>query len=116
MSTAPSIKQDALYKKAQELVESVVVISEKLPTSDLYMLKDRLKESVSHLTKNIEKSFKQEKKIDQLRAYITTNGNLAECKDYLELIKQLKYADTDKVLDKIDEVGQLLKYSNGKFH
>lgn len=116
MSTAGAIQQDALYKKALELVESVVSLTESLPQHDLYMISTRLCESIDELPRSIIESFEQTRKIDQIRSYISTNGKLAEAKDYLELVQKLKYADTGSVLQQLNEVKRMLDYSNGNFH
>jgi four helix bundle protein len=114
MNEQNKYKDTSVWKEADKLVESVVSFSDSLPKSELYELKSRLKMSVVNVPPTIEEGFLKTKKVDKIRNWIKANGILEECRDYLKMVEDLKYADTDDIMQQLNNFGELLK-SNYSF-
>lgn len=114
MSEPKNLREAVITLKAGKLVESVVSFSKELPKSELYELRTRLRHCIMHVPENIEKSFKECKKIERLRRQIMASTYLDECRDYLQLIRNLNYGETGELIREVDEITKMLNngYAN----
>jgi four helix bundle protein len=101
-------KRELVWVKASSLARSIISLSETLPENQIYQLNMRLKNSAVSVPVNIVEGFSKIKKIDKIRSFIKANGTLAECRDYLSLVQQLKYGNTNHLIAQIDELAVLL--------
>jgi four helix bundle protein len=95
--------------KTDELVQSIVSLSNTLPDSELYDLRTRLKNSVTSVLPNLEEGFRNNQRVERIRHWIRATSHLEECRDYLNLVESLRYGKTSHLLDKINEISDLLK-------
>lgn len=114
MSAPQSIKDTILWRKADELVRRINLLSEEIPQSDLdiYQCNARLQECAALIPDYIEDGFKQSTKIDKIRSIIKTESSLDECTNYLRLVHRLKIGSTDEILDIISELKEMLNSSS----
>lgn len=110
-------KQDInTFTKARELAESVSEFSDLLPEENLNDLKIRLKYTAESISPAIEEGFSQKRRIDRLRLWIKANTYLEEVRDYLNMVEVLRYAKTDELVSKIDEMADILKKNYSYFN
>ncbi len=98
-----------MWQKTDELVSKIVSFSESLPKDDLRDIRKRLRTSADMVAPALEEGFRKRNKVDKIRQWIKANGMLEECKDYLLLVKTLKYGQTDELVKHVEEVSELLK-------
>jgi hypothetical protein len=103
-----NISEEILKKESNELVESINCFTKILPQSEVSELSRRLQSSVIGMTEKIEMSFNGTNKIDKIRSWIKLSISLKECRDTLDLIAKLKYANPTELLVKLDNFNQLL--------
>ena len=108
METTMQITEEVLKSESSSLVESVNNFTRELPKSDLSELAIRLKTSVNGMTSHLESSFTGTRKIDKIRSWIKLSIALKECRDTLDLISKLKYANTNELMGKVDNFNQML--------
>jgi prefoldin subunit 5 len=108
MSPKANISEEILKKQSDELVESISDFTKELPNRDFSELAQRLNSSVYGMSRHIESSFHGERKIDQIRSWIKLSIALKECRDTLDLIAKLKYANPQELLVKLDNFNQML--------
>lgn len=108
MSEPVSVKDKAVWKKADQLVSSVLSFSDGLPHTELYELKTRLKRCVCQVPEKLEDTFKQKSRIEKIRALIKANVCLEECRDYLSLVEKMQFGDTRDLQEKLDEISRML--------
>ncbi len=108
MNATTQITQEVLKTESSALVESVNNFTKELPKSDISELALRLKTSVNGMTTYLESSFSGTRKIDKIRSWIKLSIALKECRDTLDLIAKLKYANTNDLMLKVDNFNQML--------
>ncbi len=108
MNTNNGISAEVLKNESNELVNSVNILSEELPKSDITFLSQRLRISVKSLTEHLEMSFNSTTKMDKVRSWIRLSIALKECRDTLDLIEKLKYANTSDIKMKVENFNQML--------
>lgn len=100
--------EEKIKIESEKLVESINNFSKNLPGSDISELSKRLQISVLGMTEKIDNSFKGARKIDKIRSWIKLSIALKECRDTLDLIAKLKYANPQELIIKLDNFSQLL--------
>lgn len=101
-------RQHAIVQKAVDVVQSILTLSECLPSNDFHQLRVKLRSSAQLVTTRIESSFGHERKIDRIRSMIKINGSIDECRDYLQLIESFRYANTKELIKELFEISRLL--------
>ncbi len=102
------ISEEILKKESNELVESINSFTKILPESEISELSKRLQSSVIGMSERIEMSFNGSSKMDKIRSWIKLSISLKECRDTLDLIAKLKYANPSELIVKLDNFNQLL--------
>ncbi len=105
------MEMDAAYisiirKQATEMIESVSRFSDAIPDEKIYELKLRLIKSLDEFPGIIEKTLTGEE--SNLRNVIKANVKLGEIKDYLKLADELKYNETEDLIEKVRTVSRLI--------
>jgi four helix bundle protein len=108
MSIPKSYSDNLIWQKANKLVLDINSFSDELPHEELYEVKMRLKNSIASLPDKIAESIKVQSKIEYIRMRIKANSHLEECKDYLEIIENLKFGNTAQLKQEIEEISNLL--------
>ncbi len=115
MSSPKSIKDTLLWKKTEELVESINDFSHRIPNGSLYDLDSRLRRCVEDLPGSIENCFRQSSGVGQLRSIIKAGTFLEECKDYLKLVECLQYGETNNLISRIEEIREMMMMNTSAF-
>jgi four helix bundle protein len=99
---------ELLLKKAQELVDAILMLNDSIQDSELSQIKDYLREIAQSMPETLRKTMSVGRKIDKIRAVFVAQTSLEEAKDYLSLIERLRYASTKDILLQVEEVTKLL--------
>jgi four helix bundle protein len=110
MKSAPARNfQDLLvWQKAHQFVLDIYRLTENFPRQELFGLTSQLRRAAVSIPANIAEGFKKRGQFDKARFMNIAQGSLEECRYYLILAQDLKYAETAKFKDQLDEVGKLL--------
>jgi four helix bundle protein len=110
MSTMQNIDNAQIRKKTSELVESIYILSANLPERDMLYIKNRLRSTAFNLPNTIDETLQNNsRRINKIRNFIKAGGQLAECKEFLELIQVLGYSKTKHLIEQIDNVKLMLE-------
>ncbi|MEK7832058.1 MAG: four helix bundle protein [Acidobacteriota bacterium] len=103
-----------VWKKAHQWVLAIYKVTEIFPKHELYGLTSQLRRAAVSVPANIAEGFKRRGTGDKIRFYNIAQASLEECRYFLILSKDLGYAETDELADKLDEIGRMLdSYING---
>jgi four helix bundle protein len=98
-----------VWQKAHQFVLSVYEYTRKFPKEETYCLTSQFRRAAISIAANIAEGFKKKSNADKLRFYNIAQGSLAECQYYCILSKDLKYGDSDELMNKAFEVEKLLE-------
>lgn len=97
-----------IKEKAQELITNVYNLSDNLPNNDFLLIKDMLLSSVETVPQHIENGYKVDANAIKVKYLIKVFQSLSECKNYLRLVQTLNYAETDHIVNKVNEIVELI--------
>lgn len=97
-----------VWQKAHAWVLDVYRISAKFPREELFGLTSQLRRAAVSIPANIAEGFKKRGKADKARFFNISQGSLVECRYYLILARDLRYAPTDRAIAVIDEISRML--------
>ena len=107
-SPAKTFQDLIVWQKAHQFVLNVYRIAERFPKSEIYGLTSQFKRAAISIPANIAEGFKKRGRNDKARFMNIAQGSIEECRYYLILVKDLRYADIGDMGDQLDEVGRLL--------
>jgi four helix bundle protein len=116
MNTTParSFEDLIVWQKAHQFVLAIYKLSESFPAKECYGLTSQFRRSAVSIPANIAEGFKKLGLADKIRFLNIAHGSLEECRYYLILTRDLKYADVTSFWPQIEEIGKLLSgYSSG---
>lgn len=108
--------RDVLWHKANSLATNIRSLSDSLPKDEIYELKIRLNHCVASIPNYLISGFEKERRIDKIRAFIHASSQLEECRSYLNMIENLRYADVKELKRQVDEMVGMLKLNSGTFN
>jgi four helix bundle protein len=97
-----------VWQKAHAFVLSIYCLSAGFPKNEIYGLTSQLRRAAVSIPANIAEGFKKRSSADKVRFMNIAQGSLEECRYYLILTRDLEYANTERLLLELDEVGRLL--------
>ena len=97
-----------VWQKAHQFVLSVYRITKTFPREEIYGLTSQFRRAAVSVPANIAEGFKKKGRPDKARFMNMAQGSLEECRYYLILTKDLRYGETPKLFDQLDEVSRLL--------
>lgn len=110
MRQAARCFQDLIvWQKAHQFVLAVYAMSKSFPKEELYGLTSQLRRSAVSIPANIAEGFKKKGPNDKARFLNIAQGSLEESRYYLLLIRDLDYAETSPLLEKLAEVSKMLE-------
>ncbi len=113
MSEPRSYREQMVWKKAERLVVSVMDISDEIPRDNFYDLKARLINCIEMVPPQLREGFRKTRRIDRVRQWIKVNCLLQECRDYLMMVKMLRYGKPTEQIELIDDLYELLLSDHG---
>src|SRR5687768_680824 len=75
----------------------------------MFGLTSQLRRAAVSVPANIAEGFKKIGRADKLRFYNIAQGSLEECRYYLILTRDLRYADTAEAMNLLEEASRLLQ-------
>lgn len=103
-----------VWQKAHRFALDVYQLTETFPTKETYGLSAQLRRAAVSIPANIAEGFKKRGRLDKARFLNIAQGSLEECRYYLILTRDLNYADTEKLSERLQEVGKLLESYSAK--
>lgn len=98
-----------VWQKAHNLVLDIYRITKKFPKEEMYGLTSQLRRAAVSIPANIAEGFARKGYRDKLRFYNIAAGSLNEISYYILLARDLNYALTTDINEKVEEVGKILK-------
>jgi four helix bundle protein len=102
-----------VWQKAHGFVLAAYKLSKNFPRDETYGLTSQFRRAAVSIAANIVEGFKKKGQHDKARFLNIAHGSLEECRYYLILIADLRYGDTGKLNEQLEEVSRLLTaYTN----
>jgi four helix bundle protein len=105
---AKTFQDLTVWRRAHAWVLDVYKLTECFPRHELFGLTSQLRRAAVSVPANIAEGFKKKGKNDKARFYNIAQGSLEECRYYLILARDLDYASTDGLMERLDEVSRML--------
>jgi four helix bundle protein len=113
MEPTKSFKDLLAWQKAHQFVLSVYALTKSFPDHELYGVTSQLRRAAVSIAANIAEGYRKNRKADKLRYFNIAQGSLEECRYYLLLAEDLKYASPGFLDGRLEEVIKLLNgYAN----
>jgi len=106
--TARSFEDVEIWKKAHEFVLRVYRITEAFPKHELFGLTSQLRRAAVSIPANFAEGFRKVTKPDKLRFYGISLSSLEECRYYVRLANDLRYAETAALRGQLEEISKML--------
>ncbi len=97
-----------VWRKAHEFVLGVYKLTALFPKPETYGLSSQMRRAATSIAANIAEGFRKRGKADKARFFNIAEGSLDESHYYLILARDLGYAETNSLVDALDEVSRLL--------
>lgn len=97
-----------VWQKAHDFVLAVYKLTASFPKHELYGLASQMRRAAVSIAANIAEGFRKRGKADKARFMNTAEGSVDESHYYLILARDLKYAETEKLIIELSEVSRLL--------
>jgi four helix bundle protein len=97
-----------VWQKAHRFVLDVYRMSKNFPREEIYGLTSQFRRAAISIPANIAEGFKKRGRADKVRFMNIAQGSVEECRYYLILASDLKYADSIPLYGQLEEVSKLL--------
>jgi four helix bundle protein len=97
-----------VWQKAHALVLGVYAMTPCFPKEELFGLTSQIRRAAVSVPGNFAEGYKRRTPSDKARFFNIAQGSLEECRYYLILARDLKYADIVGLLELLDEVARML--------
>jgi len=106
-----------VWQKSHEFVLSVYQSTRAFPREEVYGLTSQFRRAAISIAANIAEGFKKRSRLDKTRFMNISQGSVEECRYYLILARDLRYAYEPGLMDLLEEVSKLLeRYSTAIVH
>ena len=114
MDKSRSFTELTVWRKAHQFVLDVYALTDVFPKKEQFGLTSQLRRAAVSIAANIAEGYSKKGIKDKMRFFNIAEAPLSECKYYLILIHDLKYADVTNLKENLSEVHRLLKgYAGG---
>ena len=103
-----SFRELIVWQKAHQFVLSTYTFTGKFPKEEIYCLTSQFRKAAISIAANIAEGYKKKSKADKLRFYNIAEGSLSECQYYCILSQDLKYGNSNELVNLSFEVEKLL--------
>ncbi len=108
-----SFKELIVWQKAHLFVLAVYQMTKSFPKEELFGLTSQFRRAAVSIPANIAEGYRRRGKADKVKFLNISESSLEECKYYLLLADDLRYAKTERENQMADEISKLLNaYSN----
>ena len=108
MERARSFEDVLVWQRAHQFVLDIYQLSERFPKHESFGLTSQLRRAAVSIPANFAEGFRKVTRPDKLRFYGIALSSLEECRYYLRLARDLKYADTDDLRSNLDQISKML--------
>ena len=108
MKKARTFQEVEVWQKSHNLVLKIYKITRDFPRYELFGLTSQIRRSAVSIAANIVEGFKRKGSADKVRFYNIAQASLEETRYYLMLANDLGYANTEDLMQDIDEVARML--------
>ncbi len=105
---ADSFTDLEVWQKAHKLVLAVYRLTQGFPKHELYGVTSQLRRATVSIPANIAEGFRRKGKRDKARLINIAHSSLEECRYYLFLSEDLKYADCRSLAELTVEISKML--------
>jgi four helix bundle protein len=109
-----SFKELIVWQKAHQFVLAVYKMTKAFPKEELFGLTSQFRRAAVSIPANIAEGYRKRGKADKAKYLNISEGSLEECKYYLILAEDLRYAKTEKENLLAEEVSKLLNAYSSK--
>jgi len=106
---AKHFQELVVWQKAHALVLSIYGLTKSFPREEAYGLTSQLRRAAVSVPANIAEGFKKKGRNDKVRFLNIAQGSLEEVRYYLILVCDLKYAETQTPMERLEEVSKILE-------
>ncbi len=106
---ARSFKDLVVWEKAHGYVLAIYRITSSFPRQETYGLVSQMRRAAVSIPANIAEGFRKRGKPDKVRMMNIAQGSIEESRYYLILSRDLGYAETEAIMDKLEEVSRMLE-------
>jgi four helix bundle protein len=107
-SASKTFRELMVWQKAHRFVLAVYEFTLHFPKSETYGLVLQMRKAAVSIPANIAEGFRRRGKADKVRFLNIAEASLEESRYYLIFSKDLKYGETEQLLDSLEEVSCLL--------
>jgi four helix bundle protein len=105
---ARSFRDLVVWRKAHELVLAVYRLTESFPEREKFGLSHQMRRAAVSVPANIAEGFGKRSQAEKARFLNIAEGSLEECRYYLILAQDLRYGQTDELMDALEQTSRLL--------
>ena len=105
---ARSFRDLLVWQRAHLLVLGVYGMTASFPKHELFGLSSQMRRAAVSVAANIAEGFKRNGRADKARFMNIAQASLEECRYFLILSQDLRYADTTSLLQLLDETSRFL--------
>src|ERR1700675_3821359 len=96
------------WQKAMHLFTATYRATSGFPRDELFGLTSQLKRAAVSIPANIAEGFKRNGKNDKIKFYNIAHSSLEECRYYLILANDLRFGDTEKLMNELESISKML--------
>lgn len=108
MEKTKTFEELVVWQKAHQFVLDVYSVTRSFPREEQFGLTSQFRRASVSIAANIVEGYSKKGYRDKLRFLNVSQGSLAECRYYLRLASDLKYADTLQLNADLENVSKLL--------
>lgn len=97
-----------IWQQSHEFVLNTYKMTLTFPDSEKFGLTSQFRRAAVSIPANIAEGYGKRSAADKARFYNIAQGSLNECRYYLRLTKDLGYAETQSLINQLNEIGKML--------
>ena len=100
------------WQKAHNFALLAYRTTQKFPINERFGLCDQFQRAAVSISANIAEGYKKVSKADKLRFLNIAQGSLEECRNYILLVRDLKYISDEEFAELRDSIEETSKFLN----
>lgn len=109
MEPARTFQDLIVWQKAHRCVLDIYSITMKFPKEEFFGITNQLRRAAVSIAANIAEGFKRRSRKEKARFFNIAQSSLEECRYYLILASDLRFANLNYVMLNLEEVSRLLE-------
>ena len=107
-----SYKDLNVWKKSISVVKKIYLITKKYPKEEIYALTSQMRRAAISIPSNIAEGKSRHSKNEYIQFLYISLGSISELETQIVISRELNYIDyqiEDELLDKLDQIGKMLR-------